>query len=264
MENELESKQQTGWVRLRRILWVGLLVGYVGLIVYLSASTLLDLREEESIAKTWEWTILGPLWASVVFLIFNAGARGRPKRRVVALSAALVAWAIVGSTFSLLVDWQIRGREEARRANCLSNLKQIGLAIAMYADEYQGRCPMDSANPTLLGSMQLLSNILTSSDLLHCPNDLRPNVHEETDWSKVTPSNISYSYVPNLIWQSTPDSALASDRIYTTSAGSSWPTGGNHNGQGGNILFNDGHVAWNNKLPSALKDKDGKESVLSP
>jgi prepilin-type processing-associated H-X9-DG protein len=155
-------------------------------------------------------------------------------------------------------------RDKARRANCLSNLKMIGLSIAMYADEYQGRCPMDSANPTLLGSMQLLSNILTSSDLLHCGNDLRPSVREETDWRKVTLSNISYSYVPNLIWQSTPDSALAADRIYSTSAGSSWPSGGNHKGQGGNILFNDGHVAWNNRLPSALKDKNGRETVLSP
>jgi len=209
-----------------------------------------------------EWIFLAPLWALVVFLFFNA--RAHPEGRITALGAGLITWVVVGLTFNALEDWKVRIRGEARRANCLSNLKQIGLAIAMYADEYQGRCPMDSANPTLLGSMQLLSNVLTSSDLLHCGSDLRPSVREETDWRKVTLSNISYSYVPNLIWQSTPDSALASDRIYSTSAGSVWPTGGNHKGQGGNVLFNDGHVAWENALPVALKDKDGRESVLSP
>jgi prepilin-type processing-associated H-X9-DG protein len=244
-----------------------LLIGYVGFIFYLSASVLVagpNSSEEERIAKVWEWSILGPLWATLVFLFFNAGARGRPKRRVVALSAALVAWAIVGLTFNLLVDWEGRIREEPKRANCLSYLKQIGLAIAMYADEYQGRCPMDSTNPTLIGSMQLLSNVLTSSYMLRCPSDSRPNVRDEEDWRKVTPLNISYSYVPNLLWQSTPDSALALDRIYSTSARSLWPSTSNHKEVGGNILFNDGHVAWANMLPVALKDKDGRESVLSP
>jgi prepilin-type processing-associated H-X9-DG protein len=224
----------------------------------------LDSSEEELMARSQEWSILAPLWASVVFLMFNACTRGRPKGRVIALSAALATWVIVGLTFNLLEDWKLRIRAESRRANCLSNLKQIGLAIALYADEYQGRCPMDSANPTLLGSMQLLSNVLTSVYILVCPSDFRPNVREEFYWRKVTPVNISYSYVPNLIWQSTPDSPLAADRIYSTSAGSVWPTDGNHKGQGGNVLFNDGHVAWNNRLPSALKDKDGKEVVLSP
>ena len=61
-----------------------------------------------------------------------------------------------------------------------------------------------------------------------------------------------------------PDSIIALDRIYVTAAGSSWPTTGNHKDMGGNILFNDGHVDFCTNLPSALKDKDGKEIVLSP
>jgi len=54
------------------------------------------------------------------------------------------------------------------------------------------------------------------------------------------------------------------DRIYTTSAGSGWPKDGNHKGLGGNVLFNDGHVSWQNTLLSVLKDKNGKPVVLSP
>lgn len=147
---------------------------------------------------------------------------------------------------------------------CLRNLKQIGLAIAMYSDSYQGRCPMDSASPTLVGSMQLLSNVLPSATVLYCPHDRRPNARAESDFKKLTTNNISYSYVPNLKWLDTPDSPLMLDRIYATSARSDWPKNGNHKDLGGNVLFNDGHVAWNNTLPSTLKDKDGKPVVLSP
>jgi len=147
---------------------------------------------------------------------------------------------------------------------CFSNLKQIGLAIAMYSDSYQGRCPMDSANPTLVGSMQLLSNMLPSATMFYCPHDQRPDAHAEADFKKLTTKNISYSYVPNLKWGDTPDSPLVLDRIYATSAGSEWPKNGNHKVQGGNVCFNDGHVAWNLRLPSALKDKNGNLVVLSP
>ena len=134
----------------------------------------------------------------------------------------------------------------------------------MYADSNDGKCPMDSASPTLVGSMQLLSNTLTSAKTLYCPSDKLPGARPEADFRKLTALNISYSYVPNLKWQDTPDSPLFLDRIYTTSKGSTWPSDGNHGNAGGNVGFNDGHVSWANSLPYALKDKDGKEVVLSP
>ena len=113
--------------------------------------------------------------------------------------------------------------------------------------------------------MQLLSNVLSSAKVLYCPSDRRAGARPEADFKKLTTKNISYSYVPNLKWQgSMPDSIMALDRIYVTAAGSSWPTTGNHKDMGGNILFNDGHVDFCTNLPSALKDKDGKEIVLSP
>jgi prepilin-type processing-associated H-X9-DG protein len=154
-------------------------------------------------------------------------------------------------------------REKARRANCLSNLKQIGLGMAMYADIYNGRLPMDAENPTLVGCMRLLSNIVTSAKVYHCPDDWRPASAVAT-YDQLTMNNISYSYVPNLIWQDHPDSIVALDRIYDTAKGSKWPTDGNHKATGGNVLFGDGRVSWVNALPSALKDKDGKQIVLGP
>jgi prepilin-type processing-associated H-X9-DG protein len=153
-------------------------------------------------------------------------------------------------------------RSLGRRETCLSNLKTLALAFAMYADKYDHRLPMDSATPTLVGSMQLLSNIVPTAKFLHCPNDTRPGAKAESDFSKLTVLNISYSYVPNLIWQDHPDSIVALDRIYNPAAGP-WPTNSNHSGKGGNVMFNDGHVQWCTNVPSALKDKDGREVVLS-
>jgi prepilin-type processing-associated H-X9-DG protein len=138
------------------------------------------------------------------------------------------------------------------RANCLSNEKQILIAMAMYADQNQGRLPMDSTNPTLVGSMKLLSNVLTSANVLSCPSDHRRGARPEADFGKLTTLNISYSYVPNLKWQDAPDSPVILDRIYSTTNGSTWPANGNHKGQGGNVGFIDGHVQWCNALPAAL------------
>jgi prepilin-type processing-associated H-X9-DG protein len=123
---------------------------------------------------------------------------------------------------------------------------------------------MDSSNPTLVGSMKLLSNIVTTAKIFHCPSDTRPGARAETNFQKLTTLNISYSYVPNLKWQDTPDSPLIVDRIYSTAKGDAWPSDGNHGTNGGNVGFNDGHVSWNSTLPAALKDKTGKEVVLSP
>jgi Protein of unknown function (DUF1559) len=154
-------------------------------------------------------------------------------------------------------------RSLARRANCTTNLKQVGIAMAMYADLYHQRLPMDQPEATLVGSLQLLSNFVGSATILACPMDSR--VKPRTDFAGLTSRNISYSYVPNLIWQNgATNTIVALDRIYTTAAGSAWPSDGNHGANGGNVLFNSSYVQFFKRLPSAVRDKDGKEIVLSP
>jgi len=134
----------------------------------------------------------------------------------------------------------------------------------MYADEYQGRCPVDE-QVTLIGSYRLLSNFVTSARAFFCPSDMRPGARFEADYSKLTTQNVSYSYVPNLMCNNgRTNMILWLDRIYVTERGSKWPGDGNHGSAGGNVAFTDGHAAFFAKLPSALQDKDGNYVVLSP
>jgi prepilin-type N-terminal cleavage/methylation domain-containing protein/prepilin-type processing-associated H-X9-DG protein len=61
----------------------------------------------------------------------------------------LVVIAIIAILAALLLPALARAKEEARRANCISNLKQLQLCWHMYMDDYAGAlCPNDSIDVT--------------------------------------------------------------------------------------------------------------------
>ena len=181
----------------------------------------------------------------------------------------LVVIAIIGILAAMLLPALTMAREKARRANCLNNLKQIGLGIAMYSDNYYGRMPLDLAsNPTLAGSFDLLSGVITSPKIFACPSDMAGKSQGGYPLTNSTASlGISYSYSIGLLWQDQPDSIIALDRMgkSVTAAGytkgARWSNSGNppvapHRDAGGNVLFNDGHAVWANSLPSTAGTND--------
>src|SRR5258706_3847801 len=83
----------------------------------------------------------------------------------------LVVIAIIAILTLMLLPTGHHAGEKRRRARCLANLKQLGQAMSLYAADYSGRCPVDAADATLVGSMRLLSNRLASAKILNCPSD---------------------------------------------------------------------------------------------
>ena len=204
-------------------------------------------------------------------------ARGRAGFTIIELAVAI---AIIGILMSMLLPALGVAREKARRTVCLENLRQIGLGIAMYADGHNGRMPQDLAsNPTLAGSFNLLSNVLNSARVFICPDDyLLITRQKPKTGCPLIDTNIcmasSYSYSVGLTWHDQADSIIALDRMgkSVTAAGytkgATWLGDGDspvapHKSVGGNVLFNDGHVAWAKSLPFTAGVKDSpSNSVL--
>ncbi|MCK4905204.1 type II secretion system protein [bacterium] len=68
------------------------------------------------------------------------------KGRAFTLVELLVVMTIIAVLSSLMLPALIRAREMARQANCISNLRQIHLAVQMYVQDWEGWYPPVAAD----------------------------------------------------------------------------------------------------------------------
>jgi len=66
------------------------------------------------------------------------------KTNAFTLIELLVVIAIIGILAAMLLPALNTARERARSALCVTNLRQIGTAITMYADDHDDYYPLDS------------------------------------------------------------------------------------------------------------------------
>ena len=163
---------------------------------------------------------------------------GRDGMRPSALFPVLVILLLVAVTVALLAAFFgpscCRAREPANRVKCTANLRTIGQAIRMYADDHGGRLP-DS-----LEQMFLAMPGVMSSETLVCPSsqdERATGTTPETLRAQLTNPgpvvrHVSYVYLGKgmTLESAGPDVVLAHDRP------------GNHNRHGINVLYGDGRV----------------------
>ena len=89
----------------------------------------------------------------------------------------LVVIAIIAILAAILFPVFARARENARRATCQSNLKQIGLTIMQYTQDYDERFPAGlpgGAGRKGIGWAGMIYPYAKSAQLFVCPNDTNP------------------------------------------------------------------------------------------
>jgi len=115
------------------------------------------------------------------------GASGGNAMIAFTLLELLVVMAIIAALAAMLLPVLGRARESGRSAVCISNLRQIGVALQLYVQDNQNRLPVmrdrsagTNSVPNPLPSVDLvLSNELGNVRVLRCPSDNR-QVYEQT------------------------------------------------------------------------------------
>lgn len=91
---------------------------------------------------------------------------GYPIRRGFTLIEVLVVVAVIAILAAILFPVFARAREAARTSTCRSNLHQIGLALGMYARDYDGKLP-----PRSNDLKPLALPYVNGESVFRCPSD---------------------------------------------------------------------------------------------
>lgn len=170
------------------------------------------------------------------------------KRTAFTLIELLVVIAIIAILAAILFPVFARARENARRASCMSNEKQLALGFTMYTQDNDEKLPYH-ANPAFWGSA--IYPYVRSYQLFFCPSD---TIHNSAN--ALSTANISYGYNYNWLINKSlasinypAETLLLGDTglnvtgyvIYYSSA--TYEPRDQHL-SGCNFAFVDGHVKW--------------------
>ncbi|MEW6357645.1 MAG: DUF1559 domain-containing protein [Planctomycetota bacterium] len=178
----------------------------------------------------------------------------------------------------MMLPWIGRARERARQAQCRRNLQQIGAALAMYANDYNGHLPVAFEEGVGRGetdpmrSLALLYPKYISDRMgFVCPS-ANDNIADLQPGDAFNPQPVSgeaggggkvcsYGYddtkdMVNPTSKETNEVAVAADAPVREAGGTNPEVNSyNHHAKGQNVLYLGGHVEWR-ETPNCGMDGD--------
>jgi prepilin-type N-terminal cleavage/methylation domain-containing protein len=158
----------------------------------------------------------------------------RENNRGFTLIELLVVIAIISILASMVMPALSSARERARRIDCLSNQRQLGLALIMYADDWEDRFPpFHSIWDTRYDLDLLYPSYFDFVGIYKCRSDHNVPMPLQDDGS--------FGYRGGQMNRSSSLRLVGDDGVGLP--GSPNPEPPNHTG-GGNMFFSGGHAKW--------------------
>jgi prepilin-type N-terminal cleavage/methylation domain-containing protein/prepilin-type processing-associated H-X9-DG protein len=183
----------------------------------------------------------------------------RPRRHAFTLIELLVVIGIIAVLLGILLPSLGKAREQARRTNCLSNLRSLGQSLFAYANANRDRLPNGNA-PLVTVDYAGANRVMTDFNrdwvkeprVFWCPSDRDPPPKEILTADPLLPDSARTSYeFYSLYWP--PEDGPVLSR-FKGRAPLAWDLDGaeptspiqNHGNKGGHVVYADGHAEWQN------------------